>query len=441
MSFGRRVTIFSFILTVLVVWIHAVNAGLSGLDMGVINSISDQASAEELLSAVTGADTFITAFGIKACFYIQRILGSGLGQIAVPGFFAMSGYLFFRNADLYVRDRDMREVTVILKENAEGNTTNDNGNASQYKQRTAGLDAGYFIVKYKKRIGSLVLPFVIWNFIYYIIYIIIGKADTGLSALIQAVAFNRYNPVFWYLRELIILTALTPIIYLLLRTRYAVIPVLLSGFMAAVFYYDLPFHIVNEDALFYYMTGCAAALHIKRYIEADSTEEWRQALIISMLLFAAFEYVYIKCAGNLHLVLTGAVGGRAAGYSMIFSAVSLLTLKSCSKSMTPGNAAAASEYQQNESKPVSEIPDKKNKAQANKIPGFMSFNFFVYALHYLEIRFFRAVFSVLEADFAVTESFGFILMPVLCIAAAVLAGSIMKRCMPRIYSILTGGRG
>ena len=67
--FRDNVTWMSFLLTLLVIWTHALNA--------------------ELFLGETGKSS---AAGLT-----ESLLGEHLAQIAVPGFFMMSAVLFFRN--------------------------------------------------------------------------------------------------------------------------------------------------------------------------------------------------------------------------------------------------------------------------------------------------------------------------------------------------------
>ena len=150
--FSLRASLYSFILTVTVIWIHAVDPGFAA-------GLADQ----------TG-DVFTA---------VERLLGSGLGQLAVPGFFCMSGYLFFRN---------MPE-----------------------ELRTISADNGKFLLlffgnKLRKRVSSLLVPYLIWNGIYYLIYIAAGRASFGMTEAVRSILFYRYNPVFWYLYELVMIT-------------------------------------------------------------------------------------------------------------------------------------------------------------------------------------------------------------------------------------------
>ena len=93
-------------------------------------------------------------------FFVERI-----ACLAVPGFFMCSGYLFYRN-----------------------------------------LTWGNIPEKLKRRVYSLVIPFLIWNVLYYLLHLTarqlpyLGKLfDTAvpfsLQEFLNAVFFYKYNPV------------------------------------------------------------------------------------------------------------------------------------------------------------------------------------------------------------------------------------------------------
>ena len=146
--FRDNVTWMSFLLTLLVIWTHALNA--------------------ELFLGETGKNS---AAGLT-----ESLLGEHLAQIAVPGFFMMSAVLFFRN---YRPEDTLR--------------------------------------KWERRFRSLVIPYFSWNLLYYLGYLIATRAPvlreiTGkeevpvsLKELLEALLLYKYNHVFWFVFQLILL--------------------------------------------------------------------------------------------------------------------------------------------------------------------------------------------------------------------------------------------
>ena len=202
-EFRNKVTWYNFILSLLVVLIHAVNLVPSN---GILQ--------ERIREMAAGG-----ASGLALLPYrIEDFFSNGLAQAAVPGFFLMAGYLFYRTLHGF---SDIRR-------------------------------------KWQERFWSILIPYCAWNTIYYLLYVLIGRARFSLSGLSEAAAQYTYNPVFWYIYQLIILTFLAPMLTLVLRRTW-------SGkiFLIAVFTYLAAGHsfpALNADALFYYSVGAYLAM-------------------------------------------------------------------------------------------------------------------------------------------------------------------------------------
>lgn len=114
----------------------------------------------------------------------------GLGQIAVPGFFLLSSYLFFRNFSW---------------------------------DKLPG--------KWKSRGFSVLVPYVVWNIIYYLGYMaasrllamqsVVGRdvIPFTVQEIWRAISRYAYAPIFWYLYQLIFLIIASPVIYALVKNR------------------------------------------------------------------------------------------------------------------------------------------------------------------------------------------------------------------------------
>ena len=313
MRFDRRAVIYSFVLTIFVIWLHA---------------------GESLLSSIPG-------------------------QTAVPGFFLISGYLFTRSLSGGGGESSSKDLKLIKE-------------------------------KLKRRVKTLLVPYLLWNTLYFIIYLCFGRAQ--LSDAFLAVFHYKYNPVFWYLFQLMLITVLMPLLYFALKGKITGIVFLAAFFAAAVFCGRFPFHYCNEDALFYYSLGAFSGLCFKEEFEKTRNAK---ALIIAVCLFAAFSALKgILPAGVIN---AGTVGQRASG------AVLLWTLTGFLPDFSPA--------------------------------PFTRVNFFIYAVHYLLIRLFWVAAGSLR-----DSTLLYVLMPLLCTAFSYGIYSLMKKYMPRILGILVGGR-
>ena len=186
--------------------------------------------------------------------YISYFFSRSILSLCVPVFFFISGFLFFKN----------------------------------------GFSFQIYINKLKKRFFTIFIPFVIWNLIYIIIYYVdenpimfsdngkvIGivpwlNGNTGfiLKNILRCIwgVFVNFNgsgsPAdvpFWYLRDLICICVLSPIIYYIFDFNY----VKKYGIFLLVFfwvitskYYLFPYIFLRPATLFYMM---GAFFAIKKY--------------------------------------------------------------------------------------------------------------------------------------------------------------------------------
>lgn len=183
----------------------------------------------------------LSAPGIAA---LQDQLCDIFSIIAVPAFFFLSGYLFFRN---YQPDQMLR--------------------------------------KWKSRLFSLVIPFLLWNLLYYFAEMLLRTlpltkgafAGTTVpftfSEFLQA-AFNyKYLPVFWFMQYLIVYTVLAPALWFLLRKRTAGLIAVILVFSAVLGlsfvrlpgWTAFPYYLLHYIVA--YLAGGFASLHFREIFE------------------------------------------------------------------------------------------------------------------------------------------------------------------------------
>lgn len=136
----------------------------------------------------------VAVYVLKACF----------GEVAIPLFFVISGYLFFINVDKFV--------------------------FNTYRN------------KLKKRVSSLLIPYLCWNSLFILFVFVIqlfhpewtGEknmvADFTLTYWIDAYweLSNGLIPL-WYVRDLMVISLFTPIIYYIIRKTGLLLPILLGA--------------------------------------------------------------------------------------------------------------------------------------------------------------------------------------------------------------------
>lgn len=193
---------------------------------------------------VIGLHTYsIPSTGIAVEAIIEGFFSHGIFMAAVPSFFIISGYLFFHNA--YSIDEVFR--------------------------------------KQKRRLTSLVLPFVAWSSLYFFIFAVAGNVisisrpvDVSIMGIIRGILFYEYVFPMWYMFVLCVFMLATPIIYKVINANQA-IRILVLGFVALLGVLNIQLRIYIDEMertifpfnyFFYFLTGSIVTKVDKQKIKA-----------------------------------------------------------------------------------------------------------------------------------------------------------------------------
>ena len=236
--FWKKKSILSFIAVFFVVIIH--------------NSATNQYPAStDFISSLT--------------YFIRNLFAYGIGEIAVPFFFFVSGLTMFRNFNLKDYPR-----------------------------------------KIKSRFKSLVIPYLIWNILgllFAILYtytplsnFISGRTlfNGTITDILEGIFLYKYNFQFWFLYDLIFYSILAPIIYFMVQNKYLslifglvvlCLPLLNDHFL----------HINLYFTIFYYI-GCFVGKH---YLEFFSSAKNKSLSITAGAVFSILLVIKLCSIYNL----------------------------------------------------------------------------------------------------------------------------------------------
>lgn len=410
---------YTFLLSILVIFVHSTHFAPADLE------------------AVPRTAFFSTSFLEKMEFFFS----SFLGEAAVPGFFFLSGLLFFHK--LY--------------------------------------SASVWFRKLRSRLFSYLLPYLLWNSGMTGLYLVFGRAPFRPESIFEGIFLYRYNPVFWYFYQLILLTYAFPFmalfVLLLQREKNARKPLLsLLSFLfpclfllLVYFRIDIPF--LNEDAGFYYTFGGAVGVLLTSRSESwgeecrEEEKGMRQggkqetkrsdfgcsgkhlALLCGTLLLCTFSYGNTLAPHRIGVILLSTVLYRLGMALFLLTLTMLLWSRSTSQPQRKGNSVSSDFLS---SGGISAVLREKGGKALRELSGM---TFFLYASHYLFLRpwFFlqNGIFRALEKGLPKQAGdpildggklLFYLLSPLYCLFLAYFVSRALKRLAPKLWKVLNGGR-
>ena len=123
-------------------------------------------------------------------YFLSRMLNKGLPYCAMAVFFFLSSFLLYKD---WNEKKDLKT---------------------------------WYIKRIKSRFKSIIIPYLLWNLIWTVLFLGVGLLDksnltniTGnpeIKDLINGILFAKYNEVFWFMKTLIIYIIISPLIGILI---------------------------------------------------------------------------------------------------------------------------------------------------------------------------------------------------------------------------------
>lgn len=192
-----------------------------------------------------------------------HILQRNLGDIAVPLFFFISGYLFFLN---------IKDFNFVVYKN-----------------------------KLKKRNKSLLIPYLLWNTLFFIFLLtcyyispsIVQSFEKFFSKLTVTSFIQSYwslngSPILapmWFIRDLIILNVISPFIYWIIKKTNLIIVIIAAVFFMVGIYYETPG--IGGRIWFPYMFGAFWSIQGKNFL--NTFNKYRILIFSSFFFFVSID--------------------------------------------------------------------------------------------------------------------------------------------------------
>ncbi|CUV66434.1 membrane hypothetical protein [Sulfurovum sp. enrichment culture clone C5] len=255
-SLSSKIKGISFILIIMVIYVHSYNI-LTGAGKSIF---------------------LVTDNTANIAIFLQNIFAQGMFRSAVPMFFAISGYLFFKNY------RSIRDYSK----------------------------------KIRNRFKTIAIPFIFWSTLVILIYYIAQATiftnthftsayirDLGVYGFIEAVFLNPYNYPLWFLRDLMLVVLFAPIVYFGVKKITAIwfistiaLWLLNIGAGTKLFFY-------KSEAILFFSVGAYFAIYGQKYLNQRMSQNTLLYLaIIYILVLLAKTYMMMLIDTNLLFVIS-----------------------------------------------------------------------------------------------------------------------------------------
>lgn len=312
--------------------------------------------------------------------FLQDLFSQGFSRIAVPLFFLISGYLFFLN---------IKEGSLIE-----------------------------FLLKYKSRFKSLVIPYLFWTVYSCLLYFflqsipVIGVFFTkdlvinySLSDWFRAIFISPIAFQFWFIQDLIVLVLITPLLYRLIKYFNYYILLLFT----ITWFSDLSFYIFSSQSILFYSSGAFLGINKLQFTNLKF-KKYDLLFFFAWLFCVFFNRILFFNEIKNNLYLTNSI----QKIGILFGIISTWL--------------------------IYDRIVKNSDISKTKVFSYFSYSFFLFAFHepfgtLLEY----GLYFILGKN-QLTSFIIYTLSPIIIIITSILIAQLIKKRIPKFYYIITGGR-
>ena len=227
------------------------------------------------------------------------------------------------------------------------------------------------------------------------------KVVLNIENIVRGVLFHKYANHLWFLYQLLLITAFTPIIFLCLNRRYIIYPLFIGLFVISVLNGDWgveagEIYFLQAESLLFYCAGAYMAMHRKKKFEGNGSIGFGVImLVLSQIMWTVYLLNSAIYWAKLLCKIFGTIG--------IWYAV----------------------------KPKTIFHAKE----------FMNYSFFTYTIHIIILEFIEKIIFILFPYSAVAAITDYIAAPFLTMIIIYGLAVILTKYLKKVWWLLNGGRG
>jgi surface polysaccharide O-acyltransferase-like enzyme len=308
--------------------------------------------------------------------FLENFCSKGIARIAVPLFFAISGFLFYVSYDFTV-----------------------SGTVDKFKKRFKRLVIPYLFWSVFGLILIFSLQLIPWSRNFFTKGLIINYSP---SRLLFTILVNPVPYQLWFVRDLIMLVVASPLVWYLTKTMRGMWLVMLT------FLWNMApktFELFSNEALLFFTVGCALALDKTELINQKISKLLSYCCLVSWLLVVLLTSYWLT-------------------FEPTFFALSVLN----NLGILLGIMSVWSLY---------DYVDHKLIA---KYSVFFGYSFFIFVFHEPLLTILIKGMFFLLGKTNLSSLLIYVIAPLIAIGISMFLRYVLRRSTPRLYDFATGGR-
>lgn len=264
----------------------------------------------------------------------------------------------------------------------------------------------YLNKKLKKKLKTICLPYLLWNTFGMIFYMTVthipfaaNMMNNGtvipitLSNVLKGVFLHKYYFTFWYLQDLIVLMAISPILLVLLKNKCTALTAIVVSAVSVL--WNIDFVLINGTSLLFFIIGGYVVIYANDFFENKSEKLW--LYFGTFVLTCIFRYMNIPVIAELSYFTSPILLWKS--FDVFF----------------PSNF-----YEK-------------------KVRWFITQSFFVYASHVIPVTIVGHLLTRVSQTYLwVTVSY--LITPWITLAIIYVISNILYKYVPKYYGLICGGR-